>query len=70
MEGGLVLRGTLIAESLRNGIVLEGLNLRVTRVVRGDFGDEAKHQPRTWTLCRMSDLASGRVPTLAWPSPT
>ena len=50
MEGGRVLRGTLIAESLRNGIVLEGLNLRVTRVVRGDFGDEAKHQPRTWTV--------------------
>src|SRR4029077_496465 len=42
--------GTLIAESLRAGSVLDGLALQVTKVSRADVGDVAAGQPRTWTF--------------------
>jgi hypothetical protein len=46
----MTLVGTLIAESLRVGSVLEGVPLTVTRVSRADVGDVHAGQPRTWTL--------------------
>lgn len=42
--------GTLIAESLRVGGVLEGVTLTVTKVSRADVGDTEAGQPRTWTF--------------------
>jgi hypothetical protein len=44
------LAGTLIAESLRVGSVLEGVRFIVTRVSRADVGDVEAGQPRTWTF--------------------
>jgi hypothetical protein len=41
--------GVLIAESLRVGGVLEGVNLTVSKVSRADAGDVDAGQPRTWT---------------------
>ena len=42
--------GGLIAESIRNGAVLEGVPLTITRAARGDSGDVDAGQPLTWTL--------------------
>jgi hypothetical protein len=42
--------GTLIAESLKVGAVLDGVSLTVTKVVRADVGDVTAGQPRTWTF--------------------
>lgn len=44
------LTGTLIAESLRVGSVLEGVALRVTKISRADVGDVDAGQPLTWTF--------------------
>jgi len=46
----MTLDGTLIAESLRVGSVLEGLALTVAKISRSDLGDVAAGQPRTWTF--------------------
>jgi hypothetical protein len=45
-----VLRGTLIAESLTVGAVLDGVALTVSKIWRADVGDVAAGQPRTWTF--------------------
>ena len=42
--------GTLIAESLKVGAVMDDVLLTVTRVVRADVGDVSAGQPRTWTF--------------------
>ena len=42
--------GTLIAEGLRIGAVLEGVPLTVHKLSRADCGDEQAGQPRTWTF--------------------
>jgi len=46
----MTLGGTLIAESLRVGSVLEGLALTVAKISRSDLGDVAAGQPPTWTF--------------------
>jgi hypothetical protein len=42
--------GTLIAESLRVGAVLDELSWTVTKIARADAGDVDAGQPRTWTF--------------------
>ena len=42
--------GTLIAESLRPGAVLEDVLLLVHKIARDDIGDVDAGQPRTWTF--------------------
>jgi hypothetical protein len=42
--------GVLIAESLRIGSTLEGVPVRVSKIVRADCGDVAAGQPLTWTF--------------------
>lgn len=42
--------GGLIAESLRVGSVVEGVELTVRRVSRADVGDVEAGQPLTWTF--------------------
>jgi hypothetical protein len=42
--------GVLIAESLRVGATLQGVNLRVEQVSRADVGDLDAGQPRTWAF--------------------
>src|SRR5262245_24605052 len=46
----MVVVGTLIAESLRVGAVIEGIPFTTTKVVRADAGDAAAGQPVTWTF--------------------
>ncbi|HEX8803872.1 MAG TPA: hypothetical protein VF743_06755 [Acidimicrobiales bacterium] len=46
----MTLVGTLVAESLQAGGVLEGAPLTVTRIYRADAGDVGADQPRTWTF--------------------
>jgi len=52
-----VLRGGLIAESLRVGAVLSGVDLTVRRVSRADVGDVDAGQPRTWTFIDFEAVA-------------
>jgi hypothetical protein len=56
--------GTLIAESLRSGTVLSDLDLSVTRIVRGGFGNVSAGQPRTWTMIDF-EVAPDRAQHLA-----
>jgi hypothetical protein len=44
------LAGTLIAESLRVGSVLEDIALTVAKISRADLGDITAGQPRAWTF--------------------
>lgn len=46
----MVVAGGLIAESLRVGRALEGINLTVKRIAREDAGDTDVGQPLTWTF--------------------
>lgn len=46
----VMLAGTLVAESLRVGAVLEGIPLAIRKVSRADVGDAGAGQPVTWTL--------------------
>jgi hypothetical protein len=46
----MALAGTLIAESLRVGSVLEDIALTVAKISRSNLGDIAAGQPRTWTF--------------------
>ena len=46
----MALRGTMIMESLLSGVVLEGVELHVTRIARGDVGDVDAGQPLAWTV--------------------
>ncbi len=45
-----MLTGCLIAESLRSGAALDGMQLVVTRIRREDAGDVSVGQPLTWTF--------------------
>jgi hypothetical protein len=42
--------GVLIAESLSKDNPLDGVDLQVRRISRGDVGDGGTGQPLTWTL--------------------
>lgn len=46
----MVVTGGLIAESLRVGTPLQGINLTVKQIARADVGDTDAGQPRTWTF--------------------
>jgi hypothetical protein len=46
----MVILGTLIAESLRVGAVLDDVPLTTTKISRVDLGDTEAGQPETWTL--------------------
>lgn len=50
--------GTLLAESLRTGAVLDGVPLAVLRIWRSDAGDPAAGQPLTWTFIEF-EVAAG-----------
>jgi hypothetical protein len=60
----MVLAGTLIAESLRTGTVLDDLHLRVTKISRADIGDVEAGQPLTWTFLEF-EAADEDAPRLA-----
>lgn len=60
-----MLRGVLVAESLRSGAVLDGVALRVTRVVRREAGDAGAGQPVVWTLLDFEVDDDGLAPALA-----
>lgn len=45
-----MLKGCLVAESLRVGSALDGIPLRVTRVWRGVAATATAEQPPVWTL--------------------
>ena len=59
-----MLRGGLIAESLRVGAVLSGVDLTVRRVSRADVGDVDAGQPLTWTFIEF-EAAAGDADRLA-----
>jgi hypothetical protein len=46
----MVMVGTLIAESLAVGAVLDAVALTTTKISRADLGDTEAGQPETWTL--------------------
>jgi hypothetical protein len=46
----VTISGTLIAESMRVGALLENLPLRIVRISRRDAGDVTVGQPPTWTI--------------------
>jgi hypothetical protein len=64
LEETVVVRGTLIAESVRVGAALEGVSLRVDKISRADAGDEASGQPRTWTFIEF-EVADDHTDALA-----
>jgi hypothetical protein len=49
-NAGMSASGVLIAESLLKSSPLEGVNLHVRKVSRGDVGDLSAGQPLTWTF--------------------
>jgi hypothetical protein len=46
----MVMVGTLVAESLRVGAVLDGVALTTIKISRADVGDVDAGQPKTWTF--------------------
>ena len=50
--------GSLLAESLADDAVLDGVPLTVTKVFRAAVGDTAAGQPRNWTFIEFSVAAS------------
>jgi hypothetical protein len=46
----MVMVGTLIAESLQVGAVLDAVALTTTKISRADLGDVQAGQPETWTF--------------------
>ena len=60
----MTVSGGLIAESLRVGAVLDGVQMVVTRVSRADVGNVDAGQPRTWTFIDF-EVAEQDIPRLA-----
>lgn len=60
----MALTGTLIAESLRVGAVLDDLGLTVRKISRADVGDVDAGQPLTWTFFEF-EAADEDAPRLA-----
>jgi hypothetical protein len=46
----MVMLGTVIAESLRDGAVIAGIPFVTTRLARAEMGNVDVGQPRVWTL--------------------
>jgi hypothetical protein len=59
-----VATGNLIGESIRVGLSVEGVPLRVSKVFRIDAGDESSGQPRTWTFIEF-EIPDGEAERLA-----
>jgi hypothetical protein len=53
-----VIRGAILAESLRAGTTLAGHDLRMLKVSRYDVADAAEYQPPVWTLIEFEAPAS------------
>lgn len=49
-----MLEGAVIAESLRAGTSLDGLELVIHKISRGPAASAAEYQPKTWTLIEFS----------------
>ena len=60
----MLLTGTLIAESLRRGSVMDGMALRVRKISRADLGDVEAGQPLTWTFLEF-EVTDGDAGALA-----
>jgi hypothetical protein len=60
----MVMVGTVIAESLRAGAVIEGISLVTTRLARADAGNVEAGQPLTWTFIEF-EVADGDAELLA-----
>lgn len=60
----MTVSGSLIAESLRVGAVLDSVQMVVTRVSRNDAGNVDAGQPRTWTFIDF-EVVDQDVPRLA-----
>jgi hypothetical protein len=55
-----MIRGTILAESLKPGTVLDGHGMRVIRWSRYEVSDAAAYQPRVWTAIEFeAPAASG-----------
>ena len=61
----MVVVGTLIAESLRGGALIQTVSLTATRIRRANLGDVDAGQPRTWTCIEfeVADEAAERLAT-------
>ena len=59
-----MLEGALLAESLRVGRPLEGVELSVNKISRADVGDVSAGQPLTWTFIHFT-APSDRADALA-----
>jgi hypothetical protein len=55
----VTVQGSLIAESLRVGAVLDDVALSVHKVSRADCGDERAGQPRNWTFIEFETPSKG-----------
>jgi hypothetical protein len=69
--------GMLIVESLATELVLDDVQLTVTKISRAEFGDVSAGQPLTWTMLEFSvpvddaaalasRLCAALDPTLGW----
>jgi hypothetical protein len=45
-----VIRGAVIAESLKSGATISGFDMRILRMARFEVPGAAEHQPATWTM--------------------
>jgi hypothetical protein len=62
--GSIMIKGTLIAESVRVGTTLADVSLTVRQVRRYDVGDVPAYQPKVWTALEF-DAADGDAEALA-----
>ena len=61
----MTLTGGLVAESLRVGVAIEGVQLRVTKISRAAWGDVDAGQPPVWTLIEFDAADDGVADELA-----
>src|SRR5580658_3066340 len=59
-----VVRGVILAESLRTGTVLDGHGMRIIRVSRYEVSDAVEYQPSVWTAIDF-ELNEEGAPALA-----
>jgi hypothetical protein len=58
-ETGAVIRGAILAESLKPGTGFDGHGMRITRCARYEVTNAADYQPPIWTLIEFEAPASG-----------
>ena len=64
-ETGAVIRGAILAESLKPGTGFDGHGMRITRCARYEVTGAADYQPPIWTLIEFEAPASGAT---RWPA--